>query len=124
MAFLPLTTLIAVRHFGRSVLRISSCWQVVLAAVMLVSPCAGFFEGQEVELTESSTPVEERGENSEFLETAESIPIRRTLGRATDAFGWKWISSDSIRLRASNQRPKRFVAGHRLANGLRAPLRC
>lgn len=123
MTFLRLTS-IAVRRCGRFVLRVSSCWQIVLAAVMLASPCAGFFEGQEVELTESSVPAEERGDCSEFLAVAGSVPSRGTFERTTSPWGGNRASVDCARFRSSDPRPGRFVTGHRLANGLRAPLRC
>ena len=123
MTFLRLTS-IAVRRFGRSVLRLSNCRQMILATAILASPCAGFFEGQEVESPESSTPVEERGDGSELLATAGAAPTRRSLERTTSAFGLKRDTDGSTRLHASHLRLGRFVSGHRLANGLYAPLRC
>ena len=123
MTFLRLTS-IAVRRFGCSVLRLSNCGQMILATAMLALPCAGFFEGQEVESPESSTPVEERGDCPEFLATAGVAPTRRSRERTTSEFGLKRDSDGSIRLHASHLRPGRFVSGHRLANGLCAPLRC
>lgn len=123
MTFLRLTS-IAGRRFGRFVLRASNCWQVVLAAAMLVSPCAGLLQGQEGELTESSTPVDEQEDCSEFLVTTRTAPTRRPLGRTTSELRLKRDSDGGTRHRATPLRPGRFVSGHRLANGLRAPLRC
>lgn len=117
-------TLIAVRQIGRSVLRASSVWSIVLAAVMLASPCAGLLEGQEGKLSESSTPVEEHEDCSEFLATAAAAPTRRSLRQTTLALGLKRDSDGCSRLHVTNLRPGRFVSGHRQANGHRAPLRC
>ena len=123
MTFLRLTS-IAIRRLRRLLPHSLNCWQVLLAAVMLVAPGASLLEGQEVELTESSAPVEERGDCSEFFATPGAALTRRSWGRATSAFGWKRFFDGGIRFPASHPRSERFVSGHRLANGLCAPRLC
>ena len=124
MASIPFASK-SVRRLGRAFTRALSCWQIALAFVVLTSPCAGFLEGLEVvELTESSTPVEERGECAEFLVVTGATSTRRALERTTYESGLKRGSKCLTRLRVSRLRPGWFVSEHRLANGLRAPLLC
>ena len=117
-------TSIMVGLFRRSSLRLSSCWLAVLAAVILATPGATLFGATEVELSESSNPAEDRGNVSEFVATAGSAAARRSIERTTHACELTRDTVGSARLLASGRMLARCVTGHRLANGLRAPLLC
>lgn len=123
MTFLQLTST-AVRHFARSLPRLFSCCQVLLAVVILAAPGASLLERQEVESSESSVPIEESEGCSEYLAMDRRAPARRELKRTTDAFVLKRLTDVRARFHKSNSRPGPFVSGHCLANGLRTPLRC
>ena len=117
-------TSIAIGLFRRSLLRLSSWWPAALAAMILATPGASLFEAREVERSESSNPVEERGSCTEFVATAESAQARRPFDRNAKAFR---SGQHAPRLKctyASSDGPGRSVSGHRLANGLCAPLLC
>ena len=117
-------TSLVVAYFRRSSLRLSSCWPAVLAAVILATPGATLFAVTEVELSESSNPAEDRGDVSEFVATATSASARRAAERTTHAWELKRDTVGSARLLASGRMLARCVTGHRLANGLCAPLLC
>ena len=120
MIFLQLTS-VAVRHFARLLPRLFRSCQVLLAVVILAVPCASLLECPEVESSESSVPIED---DSEYLATNRRAPARRALKRTTDAFVLKRLTDVRARFQASYLQPGRFVSGHCLANGFRAPLRC
>ena len=123
MTFLRLTTITA-RRLGRYALRLSSSLRLIVAAAILATSGVSLLDNPEAEAAETSAPAEERGEYSEFFATAGCIPARRFRGRTTRALGLRRNVIGIRRLYAVAPRPVRGASGHRLANGLCAPLRC
>ena len=114
----------AIGLFRRWLLCLSSLRPAVLAAVILATPGATTFASPEFELSESSNPAEDRGDVSEFVATAGSAAARRSIERSRHACELKRDAVGSTRLRESGRQPVRCVTGHRLANGICAPLLC
>ena len=108
--------------------RLAVHWQLlisVLLAGVLTGPTANLCICEEHK-TETSDPVEERIDLEEIVSTLDSFALRRAgprdpkANRSSSRRGSGGITGR----RVCKSRFVRFYAGHRLANGLLAPLHC
>ncbi len=116
-----------IRYWGQSMfsmLRVACCWHVVLATLLVASPSGGLLQSEEVESVESEIPVEECVDTLEFNLIGRPVPFRRSLVHTTRSAAAKGEDASRPQHFMPVLSPGDSISGHRLSNGLCAPLLC
>jgi hypothetical protein len=109
-----------------SLLRIVCCWQFVLAGLLVITPQMGVVRCVVVESSESTdtdAPAEESADPPEFDAAGRPLPARRLVVRLSPVVILRELQREPVAIFPCSP-PAVFVEGHRLLNGLCAPLRC
>src|SRR5262245_60296351 len=113
-----------IHHARRSLLRMTHCCVAVLALLLIVAPAQGCLRCQEVEVLDTSTPLEECVDPPEFDAAGRPVPVRRPLLRGDHATNSVAAKAGPVRVSRPTISWGDCVSGYRLSNGLCAPLRC